>query len=145
MHDDPSNLDDEAKAISTAVALPAPSSTLPAPTFDWKEFDEDLAGSNLSEDQLREMLEALWYITVAFVDLGFGTTAVQQALLAGAANVVGSDKTASSNAEPSALASGFRAATTKGAAAKGVAAEAVASKRRTKLNPPKKRRRHADQ
>jgi len=135
MHDDPTNLDDGATAVSTAVALPAPSSTLPALTFDWREFEEDLAGSNLSEDQMREMLEALWYITVAFVDLGFGTTAVQQALLAGQSDSAPLNADASSKADSSALAAGFRAATTKGAT----------TKRRARLNPSTKRRRHADQ
>jgi hypothetical protein len=37
-----------------------------------------LEGSDLSEPQKREFLQALWNIIVAFVDLGFGIHPLQQ-------------------------------------------------------------------
>ncbi|MEM5474816.1 hypothetical protein [Pacificibacter sp. AS14] len=43
---------------------------------EYLPFFED---EDISEDQKREMIEALWSIMVSFVDLGFGIHPVQQA------------------------------------------------------------------
>lgn len=63
-----------------AEAAPKPPSTL---AIDWTLFEHHLSGSDLTEEQKCEFLETIWYIVVAFVDLGFGIAPVQQALLAG--------------------------------------------------------------
>lgn len=63
-----------------AEAAPKPPSTL---AIDWTLFEHHLSGSDLTEEQKREFLQTIWYIVVAFVDLGFGIAPVQQALLAG--------------------------------------------------------------
>ncbi|MVA98009.1 hypothetical protein GN330_12215 [Nitratireductor sp. CAU 1489] len=53
---------------------------------DWRLFEHHLADSDLSEDQKREFIEALWYIIITFVDLGFGIEPVQQAMRLAAAS-----------------------------------------------------------
>ena len=49
-------------------------------TVDWKLYEHHLAASDLTDDQKREFLEALWYILITFVDLGFGIEPVQQVM-----------------------------------------------------------------
>lgn len=44
----------------------------PALHFDPDEFMHFIKDENLSEEQARALLEAIWNIVIAFVDLGFG-------------------------------------------------------------------------
>lgn len=64
---------------------PASSPPLGPITVDWKLFEHHLADEDLTEDEKREFLQALWYIVVTFVDLGFGIEPVQQAMRLAAA------------------------------------------------------------
>jgi len=48
-------------------------------TFDAQTYCEYLSGFDLSEAEQAQVLEALWAIMVAFVDLGFRIHPVQQA------------------------------------------------------------------
>ena len=61
--------------------FPAPPSAL---SVDWKLFEHHLADEDLTEQEKREFIEALWYIVVSFVDLGFGIEPVSQAMRAAA-------------------------------------------------------------
>jgi hypothetical protein len=47
-------------------------------SIDWDLYGSYLEGSDLSDEQKRELIETLWNIVVAFVDLGFGIHPVQQ-------------------------------------------------------------------
>lgn len=49
-------------------------------SLDHELYQHYLDGSDLSEDQKREFIEALWSIVVTFVDLGFGIEPVQRAI-----------------------------------------------------------------
>jgi len=51
----------------------------PAITVDYEKYAHLLDDPDLSEDQKREFLQAVWNIIVGFVDLGFGVHPVQQA------------------------------------------------------------------
>lgn len=51
----------------------------PALTFNPKEYAHYVRDYDLSEEQQRELLEAIWSIMVGFVDLGFGIHPIQQA------------------------------------------------------------------
>jgi len=51
----------------------------PALAFDAEEFCQYVADYELTEAQQAELLEALWAIMVAFVDIGFCIHPVQQA------------------------------------------------------------------
>ena len=51
----------------------------PVITVDYEKYEHFLEDADLSEDQKREFLQALWQIIVGFVDLGFGVHPVQQA------------------------------------------------------------------
>ena len=51
----------------------------PTVTVDYEKYERYLAGTDLSDDQKREFIAALWQIITAFVDLGFGVHPVQQA------------------------------------------------------------------
>lgn len=51
---------------------------VPAPELDVERFRPYLAELELSEDQERQFLEALWSIMLTFVELGFGVDSVQQ-------------------------------------------------------------------
>jgi len=66
-------------ATAEEGAFPAPPSTL---TIDWRLYEHHLAEADLTDQEKREFIEALWYIIVSFVDLGFGIEPVQQALKA---------------------------------------------------------------
>lgn len=72
---------DRTPATAAEKGLPGADDTSarPALTIDWDLYAEHLEGSDLSDDQKREFLEALWAIIVAFVDLGFGVHPLQQA------------------------------------------------------------------
>lgn len=59
--------------ISTQNANP-----LPSLSIDWDLYGSMLEDSNLSEKQQRELIESLWSIVLAFVDLGFGVHPLQQ-------------------------------------------------------------------
>ncbi len=50
----------------------------PIVTVDVEKYQSYLDGSNLSEAQKREFLEALWSIVVTFVELGLGVHPVQE-------------------------------------------------------------------
>lgn len=64
---------------------------LPSLTIDWELYASYLEDSDLTDDQKRDFIEALWGIVVAFVDLGFGTHPVQQACAQGSEKALISD------------------------------------------------------
>lgn len=45
--------------------------TRPSLSIDWELYADYLDGSDLSDDEKREFIQAIWYIMVSFVDLGF--------------------------------------------------------------------------
>lgn len=51
---------------------------LPSLSIDWDLYGSMLEDSDLSEEQQRELIESLWSIVMAFVDLGFGIHPIQQ-------------------------------------------------------------------
>lgn len=51
----------------------------PVMTVDFERYAHMLEDSDLTEEQKRELLQALWNITVEFVSLGFGVHPIQQA------------------------------------------------------------------
>ena len=51
----------------------------PVITVDYEKYEHFLETTDLSEDQKREFIEALWSIIISFVDLGFGVHPAQQA------------------------------------------------------------------
>ena len=51
----------------------------PAVTVDYEKYEHFLETADLSDEQKREFIAALWSIIVAFVDLGFGVHPAQQA------------------------------------------------------------------
>lgn len=55
----------------TATTPPTPIKTGPKLAFDWREWQPHLESSDLSEDQQRQLIETLWSIVIAFVDLGW--------------------------------------------------------------------------
>lgn len=63
------------EAVQNEIASRTPR---PALSIDWARYEKMLEGSDLSEVQKREFLQALWNIIVAFVDLGFGIHPLQQ-------------------------------------------------------------------
>ena len=54
------------------------STDYPTLTIDWETYGQMLADSDLSEDEQIELIQTLWSIVVAFVDLGFGIHPAQQ-------------------------------------------------------------------
>lgn len=50
-------------------------SARPQVAFDWREWLPYLAEVDATEEQKRELIEALWSIVLAFVDLGWDVTA----------------------------------------------------------------------
>ena len=48
-----------------------PASGMPSLTIDWEAYKPFLDSSDLSDAQKRELIETLWSIVVACVDLGF--------------------------------------------------------------------------
>jgi hypothetical protein len=65
MHGEPSTADQPELDEPAAAAFPALQ-------FDPDEFMHFIKDENLSEEQARALLEAIWNIVIAFVDLGFG-------------------------------------------------------------------------
>ena len=55
------------------MPAPPPSTQDIKPTlqFDWQEWLPYVEDSDLTDDQKREMIETLWSIAIAFVDLGW--------------------------------------------------------------------------
>lgn len=51
----------------------------PSLSIDWELYGAMLEASDMSDEDKKEMIEILWNIVVAFVDLGFGLHPVQQA------------------------------------------------------------------
>ncbi len=47
-------------------------------SIDWDAYLPFLENEDISEEQKRELIEALWSIMVSFVDLGFGIHPIQQ-------------------------------------------------------------------
>lgn len=82
----------------------------PAVSVDWTLYEHHLADADLTDEQKREFLSALWYIVMTFVDLGFGIEPVQQAIMAGEAIAPAKLPTADDSRQ---LAEGFRSATGK--------------------------------
>lgn len=52
----------------------------PTLTFNVAEYLSYLEGSELTDAQKRELLEAVWHIVVSFVEFGFGSHPIQQAM-----------------------------------------------------------------
>lgn len=52
----------------------------PKITLDIQAYEHFLEDADLSDDQRREFLEALWSIICSFVELGFGVHPAQQAM-----------------------------------------------------------------
>jgi len=50
---------------------------LPTLTIDWEFYGEYLEDSDMSDAEKRELIEALWFMVVSFVDLGFGVHPAQ--------------------------------------------------------------------
>lgn len=57
----------------------ANSRALPSLGIDWDYYMRLLEESDAPDEQKRELIETLWHIVVAFVDLGFGVHPCQQA------------------------------------------------------------------
>lgn len=73
-------------ALADAVAVDD-SRTFASLTLDIAYYQALLDEEDMEPDQKRELIETLWSIVVAFVDLGFGAHPVQQAqVAAGAGN-----------------------------------------------------------
>jgi len=55
------------------MSAPPPTTPDTSPTlqFDWQEWLPFVEDSDLTDDQKREMIETLWSIVIAFVDLGW--------------------------------------------------------------------------
>ena len=72
--------DDEDKLIADVLPrLVRDDASRPAITVDYERYAHFLEDADLTEDQKREFLQALWSIIVNFVDLGFGVHPLQQA------------------------------------------------------------------
>lgn len=46
-------------------------------SFDWQDYQDFFDGKEVSEDDQRAFIEALWKIVIAFVDLGFDANPVE--------------------------------------------------------------------
>ncbi len=53
---------------------PPPNQTAPSLHLDWKDWLPYIDRSDLTDDQKREMIETLWSIVMAFIDLGWDVT-----------------------------------------------------------------------
>lgn len=51
----------------------------PSLSIDWELYGQYLEQSDLADSDKRELIETLWAIVVAFVDLGFGIHPLQNA------------------------------------------------------------------
>ena len=61
-----------------------PTSALPSLSVDWRLYEKHLANADLTDEEKREFIEAMWYIVLTFVDLGFGIEPVQHVIRAAA-------------------------------------------------------------
>jgi len=55
-----------------------PETAPPSLTIDWDAYLPFFEDEDISEEDKHALIEALWSITVSFVDLGFGVHPVQQ-------------------------------------------------------------------
>ena len=55
-----------------------PPTPRPSLSIDWEFYAAMLEESDMPMDQQKELIETLWSIVVAFVDLGFEVSPVQQ-------------------------------------------------------------------
>lgn len=62
------------KPMSTST-----STAMPGLGIDWDFYMEMLETSDATDEEKRELVQTLWNIIVAFVDLGFGVHPIQQA------------------------------------------------------------------
>ena len=46
-------------------------------SFDFHEFGHFVEDSELTEEEQKELLEALWTILIQFIDMGFGSQSLQ--------------------------------------------------------------------
>ena len=69
--------DDILKELEAARRAAA-GSTASRLAFDKEKYLPELEGTDLTEEQKIEMLQALWSIMEAFVDLGFGVNSIHQ-------------------------------------------------------------------
>ncbi|MEP3348004.1 MAG: hypothetical protein ABJN34_03255 [Litoreibacter sp.] len=56
-----------------------PETAPPSLAIDWDAYLPLLEDEDISDAEKEELIEALWYIVISFVDLGFGVHPVQQA------------------------------------------------------------------
>lgn len=66
-------------AINEAVEMAVSQRSRPSVEIDVERYQAYLDDTDLSPEHRREMLEALWTIITAFVELGFGVHPTQQA------------------------------------------------------------------
>ncbi|MCK0197716.1 hypothetical protein MWN34_12415 [Ancylobacter sp. 6x-1] len=61
---------------------PIPDQAVPVPAlrFDFEAYRHYVEGENLTEEEQRQLLDAVWRVVTGFVDLGFHIHPVQQAL-----------------------------------------------------------------
>ena len=55
-----------------------PETAPPTLTIDWDAYLPFFDDDDITDDDKRQMIEALWSIMVSFVDLGFGVHPIQQ-------------------------------------------------------------------
>lgn len=65
--------------MDTETRLDLRGSARPSIEVDYARYESFLKESDLSDEQKREFINALWSIIVGFVDLGFGVHPAQQA------------------------------------------------------------------
>lgn len=76
MNGDEKTLEGAGQTRLSAAELSPPRSVI---TVDYEKYEHFLETADLSEDQKRQFIDALWQIIVGFVDLGFGVHPAQQA------------------------------------------------------------------
>lgn len=97
MSDSPS-YDDILKELEAARRV-ATAPTVSALAFDKEKYLSELEDTDLTEEQKIDMLQALWSIMEAFVDLGFGINSIHQFFseLAAESSESGMDRVESGN------------------------------------------------
>ena len=70
---------DESNPTSVMPEADKAAKAMPVLTIDYEKYAQLLDEADVSEDQQREFIEAIWNIVVSFVDLGFGVHPVQEA------------------------------------------------------------------
>ena len=86
---------------------------LPKLSIDWRLYEDYFEESEISDEKKREFIETLWYIIMAFVDLGFGIEPVQLAIQERQKKTSGSAVHALAAAEESLLKDAFTSSTPK--------------------------------